>query len=337
MEIDWGTREVRYAKERGDADIVGDLPGSAFVRFPSPVFMTRLALLNDAIARLEQAAIEDARRNAEWLLEDVLGVSRAMLYAHPEADVSDGERLHLEALLVRRLRREPLQYVLGHAEFFGLRLRVTPAVLIPRPETEEVVEVALQRIDGIAAPWILDIGTGSGAIALALKHRHSSAEVFACDVSEEALAVAAENAEQLDLALTFVHTDLFDATFARDVTPTFHLVISNPPYVPETERATLQPEVRDHEPATALFVPGEDPLRFYHRLVELAPTLLKPGGFMIVETHADHGFTVRDLFRGAGFSEATVQADLSGRPRIVTARYDGSATGAPQSVTGSIR
>ena len=287
--------------------------------------MTRLALLNDAVARLEQAGIEDARRNAEWLLEDVLGVSRAMLFAHPEAVVSEGEQLHLEALLVRRLRREPLQYVLGHAEFFGLRLRVTPAVLIPRPETEEVVEEALRQLDGLEAPWILDVGTGSGAIALALKDRHPTAEVFACDVSEDALTIAAENAERLDLALTFVHTDVLDAAFAHKVAPTFHLVISNPPYVPETERATLQPEVRDHEPETALFVPGEDPLRFYQRLADLAPTLLKPSGLVVVETHADHGFAVRDLFDGAGFAEATVKADLSGRPRIVTARYAGEA------------
>ena len=285
--------------------------------------MTRHALLTDAVARLEQAGIDDARRNAEWLAEDILGVSRAALYAHPDALVSEGERLHLEALLVRRLRREPLQYVLGYAEFFGLRLRVTPDVLIPRPETEEVVEEAVRRLEGRTAPWVLDVGTGSGAIALALKHARPDAEVFACDISEAALAVAAANAERLGLAVTFVLADILDPVFVHDVRPTFHLVVSNPPYVPEEERTTLEPEVREHEPSRALFVPGEDPLRFYRALAVHAADLLNPGGHLVVETHADHGSAVRDLFAEAGLAGATLRTDLSGRPRIVSTRYEG--------------
>ncbi|MDX1420282.1 MAG: peptide chain release factor N(5)-glutamine methyltransferase [Rubricoccaceae bacterium] len=282
--------------------------------------MTRRALLEQTLARLQEAGIEEARRNAEWLLEEGLGASRVEILARPEAPVSTGEALQVEALVARRLRREPLQYVLGHADFFGLRLRVTPAVLIPRPETEEVAEDALRRLDGRETPWALDVGTGSGALALALKHRRPDAEVFACDVSEAALAVAADNAERLGLAVSFVQGDVLDPAFGHDAPPSFDLVVSNPPYVPETERATLAPEVRDHEPAEALFVPGDDPLVFYRTLAARAPDLLKPGGWLVVETHADHGEAVRDLFAGAGLREAALRRDLAGRPRIVSAR-----------------
>ncbi|HLT47354.1 MAG TPA: peptide chain release factor N(5)-glutamine methyltransferase [Rubricoccaceae bacterium] len=281
--------------------------------------MTRHALLEQTAARLEGAGIEDARRNAEWLLEEVLGASRAALYAHPEAPVSTGEALHVEALTARRIRREPLQYVLGHADFFGLRLRVTPAVLIPRPETEEVAEEALRHLEGREAPWVLDVGTGSGALALALKHRRPDAEVFACDVSEAALAVAADNAERLGLAVAFVQADVLDPAFVHAAPPSFDLVVSNPPYVPEAERATLAPEVRDHEPPEALFVPSADPLLFYRVLAARAPDLLRPGGALVVETHADHGGAVRDLFAGAGLEGAALRRDLAGRPRIVSA------------------
>jgi release factor glutamine methyltransferase len=284
-----------------------------------PNAVTRHALLENTVARLEGANIEDARRNAEWLLEEVLGASRAALYAHPEAPVSPGEALHVEALVARRLRREPLQYVLGHADFFGLRLRVTPAVLIPRPETEEVAEEALLRLKGREAPWVLDVGTGSGALALALKRRRPDAEVFACDVSEAALAVAAENAAHLDLAVAFIQADVLDPAFTHAAPPAFDLVVSNPPYVPETEREALAPEVRDHEPAGALFVPDGDPLLFYRALAARAPDLLKPGGWLVVETHADYGADVRGLFTDAGLEGVALRRDLSGRPRIVSA------------------
>src|SRR5690606_24442754 len=192
--------------------------------------------------------------------------------------------------------------------------------LIPRPETEEVAEEALRRIHGLEAPWVLDVGTGSGALALALKHRRPDADVFACDVSEAALAVAADNADRLGLGVAFVHADVLDADFAQEAPPSFHLVVSNPPYVPETERALLQPEGRDREPAAALFVPGDDPLRFYRGLAELAPHMLRPGGWLVVETHADHGEAVRDLFAASGLSEAAVKRDLAGRWRIAAAR-----------------
>jgi release factor glutamine methyltransferase len=281
--------------------------------------LTRRSLLDQAVDRLRDAGIEDARRNAEWMAEEAFGVSRAALLANPEEPATDAEAEALESMLARRLRREPLQYVIGHADFFGLRLRVTPSVLIPRPETEELVEEALARLAGFEAPWVLDVGTGSGAIALAIKHRRPDAEVFACDVSEDALAVASDNADRLGLEVTLIRADALTPAFADGTPACFDLLVSNPPYVPEAERATLEPEVRDFEPAEALFT-GEDPLVFYRALAGHAERLLKPGGLALFEAHADHAAEVEALLGEAGFAEPGRRRDLSGRDRIVWAR-----------------
>lgn len=284
---------------------------------------TRLSLLDDATARLATAGVEDARRTAEWMLEDALGLSRTALVAGLREPVSPADADAFAARLARRLAREPVQYVLGHADFFGLRLLVSPAVLIPRPETEELVEDVLRRLAFTNDPWVLDVGTGSGAIALAIKHKRPDAEVFACDVSEDALAVARENAERLGLEITFCHADALEPAFADGVPATFHAVVSNPPYVPAAEAPTLAPEVRDFEPHAALFVPDADPLVFYRALAGHAPRLLRPGGHLVCETHADYGTAVRDLFAEAGLREATIRRDLAGRERIAAAVWPG--------------
>ncbi|MEO0741866.1 MAG: peptide chain release factor N(5)-glutamine methyltransferase [Bacteroidota bacterium] len=282
--------------------------------------LSRRALLSDAITRLRLASVEAPERNAEWLLSHVIGVGRAHLLAYPEALLSADEAAQYEAFVARRLAREPLQYVTGEAHFYGLALRVEPAVLIPRPETEEVVEAALATIADADAPWVLDIGTGSGAIALAVKHERPDAEVFAVDVSAEALDVAMRNAQRLDLDVAFVHADLFDPRFTERVENRFDLVLSNPPYVPDDELDTLQPEVRDFEPEGAL-VTGGDPLRFYRALAVVGAELLKPGGWLVVETHADYGRAVRDLYASEeGFGHAALRQDLARRDRIVLAQ-----------------
>lgn len=285
-----------------------------------PVSSSRRTLLNDAVARLEEAEVESARRVAEWIIEEVTGADRAALYARPDEEVAPDEATLAHQFVDRRLAGEPIQYILGHADFYGLRLAVTPDVLIPRPETEEVVEEALRRLRGAEAPWVLDVGTGSGAIALAVKHQRPTAEVFAADVSRGALAVATGNARRLGLDVTFVEADALRPSFAADVPPTFDLIVSNPPYVPEAERAGLQVEVRDHEPGSALFVPDDDPLVFYRALAGHADVLLRPGGWLVAETHADLGQAVGALWSEAGLTDVAVLPDLARRDRIAVGR-----------------
>lgn len=278
--------------------------------------VTRGALLREALDALAAAGVEDARRNAEWLLEDALGVGRAGLYGYPEAAVPPEAAARVRAGVARRAAGEPVQYVLGHADFYGLRLAVGPGVLIPRPETEEVVEAALARVAGVAAPRVLDVGTGSGCIALAVADARPDARVAACDVSPRALAVARGNAERLGLAVRFVEADVLGAAFAGAVPDALHLLVSNPPYIPDAEREALAVEVRDHEPALALFA-GDDPLRFYRALARHAPRLVRPGGHVVLEAHPDHAAAAAALLADAGFRDVHVAADLAGRPRIV--------------------
>ena len=282
--------------------------------------MTRRDFLDAAVRRLSRAGVEDARRTAEWIVEDATGARRVDLYLRPDVELGAAETALAERYLARRAAGEPVQYVLGSADFYGLRLAVTPAVLIPRPETETVVEHALGLVGDHEAPLVLDVGTGSGAIALAVKSERPDAEVIGVDVSPDALAVAAGNAGRLGLDVTFVEADLLRPSFADEVPAAFALVVSNPPYVPLAERAGLQREVRDHEPGTALFVPDDDPLRFYRALAERAERLLAPGGWLVAETHADRGQDVAALWAGAGLENVEVHPDLAGRDRVAVAR-----------------
>lgn len=275
--------------------------------------------LQAAIARLEAAGLADARRNAEWMLCHLLGIRRAQLYAYPEAPLPPEAAARLDAFVARRRRREPLQYVLGEADFMALTLRVTPAVLIPRPETEQLVVAALERLGTTPAPRVLDVGTGSGCVALAVQHERPEAYVLGVDVSEAALAVARDNGRRLGLKVAWASADVLAADFAGRVGGGWHLVVSNPPYVPVGEAAALEPEVRDFEPALALFEPG--PLAFYHALARQAPALLAPGGWLVVEVHDGMGEAVAALWRAADLEEVALTADLSGRRRLVAGRY----------------
>ena len=281
--------------------------------------MTSRAWIDSAVARLEASGADSARRTAEWMLDDLAGLARVELYARPDRPIPAETRAALDAAVARRVAGEPLQYILGHADFYGLRLHVTPAVLVPRPETEELVEAVLAELATRSTRWVLDVGTGSGAIALAVKARQPDAEVFAADVSPAALAVARENAARHQLDVSFVKADALRPSFADAVPPVFDLVVSNPPYVPDAERTTLQREVR-YEPDLALFVPDADPLLFYRALAGHADRLLRPSGVLAVEAHTDHADAVRALFETAGLANATVRNDLGGRPRMVFAR-----------------
>lgn len=280
------------------------------------------SLLRDATRTLAGGGVPAPRRTAVWLLGDVLGCSAAHLIAYPDREASKEHLRTLAPLLERCAAREPIQYVLGSADFCGMRLRVTPDVLIPRPETEQVVEAALRHLPAGSPARVLDIGTGSGCIALAIKHARPSARVTAVDVSEAALRVARQNADLHDLAVTFLHGDLLAPDFVRQVAGSWDLIVSNPPYLAREEASMLEPEICDHEPDVALFS-GADPLQHYRAIATHAPRLLAPNGCCVLEVHAHRADAVADLLRSAGLRSVAVQPDLAGLPRIVSGRWHG--------------
>ena len=280
---------------------------------------SRRRLLRWGHQRLLEAEQESPRRVAEWLLADVIKARRVDLFAHPESQVPEAVAARYRTMVHRCAEGEPMQHVLGYDEFYGLRLQVTPDVLVPRPETEEVVERLLALLSDVEAPRVLDIGTGSGCIALAVKHERSDAEVYACDVSSDALEVAQQNARQLDLHVQFYEADLFSEDVLHLSPPRMDAIVSNPPYIPRKEAPSLPAVVREHDPAVALFA-GDDPLRFYRRLAEVAPTLCTPSGLLLVECHAKHASGVGDAFQKASLTDVHVEQDLSGHPRIAWGR-----------------
>jgi release factor glutamine methyltransferase len=259
----------------------------------------------------------NAHRDAELLLLHTLQIPRTTLLAHPTRELSAAEESLYESLLQRRLRNEPIQYITGQQEFYGLLLNVTPAVLIPRPETEHLVEAVLKLLPTNRPLKIADIGTGSGAIAIALAVHLPNAEIVALDISTEALAIAAANAREHDLAdrIRFLQSDLLSAL--NDEAEAFDAVVSNPPYVAETDRATLHPQVRDHEPATALFA-GETGLDIYRRLVSEAHNALKPNGLLALEIGYGQQQALIDLL--ANWREVSFIKDLQNVPRVVLAK-----------------
>jgi release factor glutamine methyltransferase len=260
---------------------------------------------------------EKARRDAELLLLFAAGLRRSAFLAHSDDELDLGAATHYEVLLERRREGEPIQYITGACEFYGLPLRVTPDVLIPRPETEHLVESVLALAPAFAAPRIVDVGTGSGAIAVALAHELPMARIVAIDLSEGALAVALENAKHNAVAdrIRFLQGDLLAAVAGE----TFDLVVSNPPYVPAADRETLAVEVREFEPGLALFA-GEDGLEIYRRLIPDACGVLASGGLIALEMGCGQSDTVGRLLTAAGFIDVSFTADLQGISRVALAR-----------------
>ena len=272
------------------------------------------------LRELIELGAEHPRREAVWMLEAVTGLSHARLIAHDDRTVLEDEQEMLRHMIDRRRRGEPLQYVLGSAHFFGLAFRVDPNVLIPRPETELLVERALDLVDGGALrpdATVLDIGTGSGCIAVAIKHERPALDVWACDVSPGALAVARDNAERLGVDIRFELRDVTKPDFSAGMPP-FDLIVSNPPYVPREEAPSLEPHVRDFEPEAALFVDG-DPLLFYREILAHAE-ILSPGGHVLFEGHIDHIASLQVIAPVYGYDCIEIIRDLSGRDRIAHLR-----------------
>lgn len=261
----------------------------------------------------------NSQRDAEMLLLHVLQIDRATLLAHPDRMLTTEQFAAYQAAIERRLRSEPIQYITGQQEFFGLLLKVTPATLIPRPETEHLVEAVLERLPHDRPVDILDVGTGTGAIALALAANLPQARLTAVDLSAAALAVARENASahQLDRRIRFYWSDLLETLAPEKKIAAFDAIVSNPPYVAETERHELHPQVRDHEPAQALFA-GATGLDIYRRLIPQVHAALKPGGLLALEIGHGQSEALSELL--AGWQDVTLISDLQEIPRVVLVR-----------------
>jgi release factor glutamine methyltransferase len=260
---------------------------------------------------------ERAHFDSGSLLLHALGRERAWLLAHPDEELGVKTQRVAGELFDRRLHGEPIQYITGEAEFYGLTFQVTRDVLIPRPETEHLVEEAIELASRFAEPRIVDVGTGSGAIAVALAHQLHRARITAIDLSAAALRIARANAIRNEAArIRLLEGDLL-APVAREQ---FEIVVSNPPYVPESDRASLAVEVREFEPPEALFA-GSDGLAVLRRLIPQARAGLVPGGWIVLEIGHGQAEAVRSLLVDAGYEEIGFTPDLQGIPRVASARH----------------
>jgi len=315
--------------------------------------------LKNGIARLREADVASYTLAAELLLLHVLGRNRSWIYAHPEHSIAQADEQQFFDLIARRIAGEPTQHLTGKQEFWGLEFEVTPDVLIPRPETEHVIEVALDRLavrevragrqnknDG-AGLHIADIGTGSGCIAIALAKELPAAQFVATDISPSALIVGGRNAVRhgVDGRIQFVEANLLDRTSVPDVSGElvagrvvgsepiiseeecsrhFDLIVSNPPYVGRREAETLMREVREHEPEMALYG-GEEGYELYGDLIAQAAQHLKPGGILVLELGYNSLAAVQPLFESRNWMNVGVTNDLAGIPRVIAAEKSGDA------------
>ncbi|MGH9732413.1 MAG: peptide chain release factor N(5)-glutamine methyltransferase [Candidatus Acidiferrales bacterium] len=309
------------------ATVSGEAPGAMRVEIPA---VNVRAALRDAMARMSEVEVPSHALSAELLLMHVLDCDRAWLYAHPEAPLGTEDARRYFELVEQRAAGTPTQYLTGKQEFWGLEFEVTPAVLIPRPETEHIIEVAMERLgkERVNAPLrIADIGTGSGCIAVALAHEFHHADIFATDISAAALAVASRNAARHGVAerIQFLECNLLDAVAqetrgAGDDARHFDLIVSNPPYVARDEEEQLQREVREHEPHEALFC-GASGTEIYAPLMAQAAGYLRAGGLLVVEIGYGQVERVRALVNvsptaSPAWSGVRVTNDLAGIPRV---------------------
>jgi release factor glutamine methyltransferase len=278
--------------------------------------LTVLEIIKRTTEFLQKHGVESPRLNAELLVGHSLGLKRMQLYLQFERPLAEAELAKIRPLVKRRSEREPMQYVVGTAEFCGMTLKVDRRALIPRPETELLVELVKERCANPPAK-ILDLGTGTGAIALALAKHFSAATVTAVDASAEALALARENATALGLAerVTFVQSDWFAALAAGE---RFDVIVSNPPYLSEAETRETSPEVKGFEPASAL-TPGPTGDEALRKIIAGAPAWLSAGGLLALETGIAQHVSLSAMLREAGFQNVESRRDLTGRDRFLLA------------------
>ncbi len=298
------------------------LPARPELESRHPLHPTMAGLLSEAVEELGAHGILNPRVDAEVLLAHALRTDRVGLYTRLNEPLLPGQMEAFRGLLHRRVRREPLQYITGVREFWSLEFKVDLRVLIPRPETEVVVETALRLLSQAASrkppAAILDVGTGSGCIAIALAKELPQAEIWATDISADALAVAGENAWHHGVAerIRFRQGDLFAPIVGEDG---FALIVANPPYIARPELTALQPEVQDWEPSAALDG-GPDGLDFYHRLLREGPTYLCPGGGLVMEIGHGQGTAVMHLAQEQrDLSDCHCVSDYAGRERVIIA------------------
>lgn len=265
--------------------------------------------------RLEKAGIQEAALDARLLLEEVCRTDRNTLLVHGDRAVTEEEETRFRIFIERRSTHEPLQQITGWQEFMGLRFSVTEDVLVPRQDTETLVEEVMRYLrDGME---ILDVCTGSGCILLSLLRYSNGCRGVGCDISEKALAVAGQNAKELGISAQFIQSDLFESIEGR-----FEYIVSNPPYIRKDMIPTLMEEVRDHEPLIALDG-GEDGLDFYRKITREATEHLYSGGMLFFEIGYDQGEAVKLLMEEEGYEEVTVSQDLAGLDRVVYGTFNG--------------
>ena len=246
---------------------------------------------------------------------ELLGVSQMADFLKDNITLTAKQEALLDNAIERLKKQEPIQYILGYSDFCGLRFKVTPATLIPRPETSELVEWIASETTGCES--ILDIGTGSGCIAVSLAHKVPQSKVTAWDISNDALAVATENSKANGQAVTFEQVDILAY---QPTGEQFDIIVSNPPYIKENEKETMHSNVLDWEPHTALFVPDSDPLLFYRAIAEKGLTILKPGGRLYFEINRAHGKETMEMLAALGYTDIELRKDFADNDRMIKAQ-----------------
>jgi release factor glutamine methyltransferase len=260
----------------------------------------------------------EASSITDWLMEHITGSKKVERMVYKNAVISEKEEMRLKENVRRLLQHEPIQYILNEAWFGGMKFYVDQTVLIPRPETEELVDWIISDCKfPIRQLSLLDIGCGSGCISVFLKRKLRKADVWACDISEAALNVAKKNAENLGADIHFQQLNFLNED-ERNKLPSFDIIVSNPPYVPEKDQAQMQTNVLQYEPATALFVPDNDALIFYKAIADFGKEKLNPNGAIYVEIHEDLGESVIQLFQSKGYS-TELKKDMQGKDRMIKA------------------
>lgn len=288
---------------------------------------TVLELLNFATEYLENKNVENARLNVEWLLSKILDLNRVQLYLNFQRPVIPAELQRFKELLQRRAKQEPLQYILGSTEFMALPFKVNPNVLVPRPETEilveSVIEVCQEKFSSNERITILEIGTGSGCIAVSLAKNINGCDITAIDISQEALDIAVQNAELNNQTskIHFMKTDFRNQTTLPH--SSYDIIVSNPPYISKSDFEQLPEEIKNYEPTVAL-MDNADGLSFYRQIGEYCPAGLNPGGLVFVEVGLGQAQKVKELFVSNRLSSVNIIKDLNGIERVVCAEYEQS-------------